>query len=361
MPRVIGIDPGTKSIDVCGLDDGRVFLDRSFPTAEAVHDPQVLLRLLRDAGPLDLVAGPSGYGLPLVRGSAVTEDELRLAFLAAPGEAGEGGIGGIRGLARTLARSALPLVFTPGVIHLASVPAHRKVNRIDMGTADKVGAAAVAIVDACRRTGSDPGAVSLVLVELGGAFTAVLAVREGRIVDGIGGSAGPLGFQAAGALDGEVAFLAGEIPKRMLFGGGASTVAGWGRDDGPERFESAQSPSELLALDALLDQTVKAAVAMAVSVGQPCEFVLSGRLARVPRVVTALVARLQRFGSARLLESFAAAKEAAQGAALLADGLAGGAHQALVDRLGIREAKGTVLDHLYVIPVAAARQRLGLG
>jgi predicted butyrate kinase (DUF1464 family) len=44
----------------------------------------------------------------------------------------------------------------------------------------------------------------------------------------------------------------------------------------------------------------------------------------------------------------------------LADGLAGGAHQRLVDRLGIREAKGTVLDHLYFISPAAARRRLGL-
>ena len=26
MPRVIGVDPGTVSIDVCGLDDGRLFI-----------------------------------------------------------------------------------------------------------------------------------------------------------------------------------------------------------------------------------------------------------------------------------------------------------------------------------------------
>jgi predicted butyrate kinase (DUF1464 family) len=54
------------------------------------------------------------------------------------------------------------------------------------------------------------------------------------------------------------------------------------------------------------------------------------------------------------------AKQGAQGAALLADGLAGGASAALVERLGIREARGTVLDHLYVISAATARARLGL-
>jgi predicted butyrate kinase (DUF1464 family) len=52
--------------------------------------------------------------------------------------------------------------------------------------------------------------------------------------------------------------------------------------------------------------------------------------------------------------------QAAQGAALIADGLAGGASAALVDALGIHEASGTVLDHLYVITPAAARARLGL-
>jgi len=54
------------------------------------------------------------------------------------------------------------------------------------------------------------------------------------------------------------------------------------------------------------------------------------------------------------------AKHAAQGAALVADGLAGGSSAALVDALGIREASGSVLDHLYVIPPAAARGRLGI-
>lgn len=65
MPRVIGIDPGPVSIDIYGLDEGRLFLDRSLPIAEALADPSIVAGLLEAAGPLDLVAGPSGYGLPL--------------------------------------------------------------------------------------------------------------------------------------------------------------------------------------------------------------------------------------------------------------------------------------------------------
>src|SRR5260370_27311957 len=91
MPRVIGIDPGTVSIDLCGLDDGRVFLDRSVPTADALADPAGFVALLEHAGPLDLIAGPSGYGLPLRRAAEASEEDLRLAFLAPPGA--PGGIG----------------------------------------------------------------------------------------------------------------------------------------------------------------------------------------------------------------------------------------------------------------------------
>ena len=40
------------------------------------------------------------------------------------------------------------------------------------------------------------------------------------------------------------------------------------------------------------------------------------------------------------------AKAAAHGAAVLADGLAGGRYVRLVDRLGVRDASGTALDHL---------------
>ena len=79
MPRVIGIDPGTVSIDVCGLDDGRVFLDESLPTRQALADPKRFITLLESRGPVDLIAGPSGYGLPLRRARALTEADIRLA------------------------------------------------------------------------------------------------------------------------------------------------------------------------------------------------------------------------------------------------------------------------------------------
>jgi predicted butyrate kinase (DUF1464 family) len=178
MPRVIGIDPGTVTIDLCGSDRGHVFLNRSLPTAEALATPTALRDLLTAAGPLDLIAGPSGYGLPLTAAQDLTDTDLRLACLASEGE--EGGIGGLGALMRLLARSRLPIVFTPGVIHLTSVPSHRKINRVDMGTADKVCATALAIHEQAQRRQCRVDEVSLILLELGGAFTAAVAVENGR-------------------------------------------------------------------------------------------------------------------------------------------------------------------------------------
>ena len=110
---------------------------------------------------------------------------------------------------------------------------------------------------------------------------------------------------------------------------------------------------------------MKAVAALAVSVPHVREVILSGRLARVAGVYEALTQRIARViggVSVHLLTGFArVSKQAAQGAALLADGLAGGASAPLVDALGIREASGTVLDHLYVISPVAARARLGIG
>src|SRR5947208_17152301 len=113
----------------------------------------------------------------------------------------------MRSLLRALAASDLPIVFGPGVIHLPTVPRHRKYNRIDLGTADKVCAAACAIVSQSARRAIALDETAMVLLELGGAFTAALAIAEGQIVDGLGGASGPLGVRAAGALDGELAYL----------------------------------------------------------------------------------------------------------------------------------------------------------
>jgi predicted butyrate kinase (DUF1464 family) len=358
MPRVLGIDPGTVSIDLCALDNGRLVLDESLPTVDALRDPALLVARLEAAGPFDLIAGPSGYGLPCIAASALTDVDLRLAFLAADGESG--GIGGLRGLVRAIARAGLPMVLTPGVIHLASVPAYRKVNRVDMGTADKVCAAALAVREQADRRRCALADTSFVMLELGGAFTAAIAVQYGRIVDGVGGSSGPIGLRGAGALDGEVAFLAGRVSKSMIFTGGVATITGDTAAFSPTRA----SPEHQRARDAYIEAGIKAIASLGVSAPAAREVILSGRVAAEPGVRDELVSRISATLGALPVEILgglaAPGRQAAQGAAVLADGLVGGSHAELVDTLGIRDASGTVLDHLYVISQEQARKTLGI-
>ena len=361
MPRVIGIDPGTVSIDVCGLDDGRLFLDESYPTHDALADASRFVALLQSHAPLDLIAGPSGYGLPLRRARDLTETDLRLAYLTVDGEAG--GIGGLRSLARALAASKLPVVFTPGVIHLDTVPAHRKVNRVDMGTADKVCATALAVRDSATRQKCDVADVSLIHLELGGAFSAAIAVEHGQIVDGLGGSSGPLGIRSPGALDGEVAYLAGTITKGMLFEGGAGTLAG-GDHGSIDWLVAPRTPSEKAAGLAYVEAALKAVAALLVSAPSAREVAISGRVATLDGVLSELARRLAAAAPKVALHRLAGfatrAKQGAQGAALIADGLAGGQNAHLVNRLGIARSRGTVLDHIVFFPASVAYDRLGI-
>jgi predicted butyrate kinase (DUF1464 family) len=343
--RVIGIDPGTVSFDVCGLQDGAVFLDLSIPSVDLGADPASLIEPLLAAQPLDLVLGPSGYGLPLMPAARVGEAEVAQMVLVRASEAAERvGIGGMKAVIRALLASGLPLVFAPGAIHLPTIPAYRKANRVDMGTADKVCSAALAVYDQSRRLRVPYAETSFILLELGGAFTAALAVENGRVVDGLGGSAGPLGLRAAGALDADAAYLLGEaISKDTVFSGGALDIAG-----APSAEALAGDPRYRDGWLALVESAAKAALALTAVVPNPREVLLSGRLSRVPELETELAARLRRIAPVRAVGGLpgARAKAAAQGAALLADGLAGGQFAPLVETMQLRGASGTALDNL---------------
>lgn len=347
MARVIGIDPGTVTFDLCGLEDGAVFLDRSIPTTELTREPAVLARLLKESGPVELVTGPSGYGLPLTPIDRLRDRDLKLAYLVRdPGR--RQGIGGLRDIVSELRRAGLPVVFTPGVIHLPTVPAHRKANRIDMGTAEKVCTAILAIEDQATRHRLSYDETSLVLAEIGGAFSAVIAVDGGQIVDGLGGSSGPMGYRALGAMDGELAYLLGRFSKQVIFSGGAAFIAG-SPEGPPDALGDRSDPAAQNAREALVESLVKAVVAEYSLVPHAREILLAGRLSGLEWLVSRLRDRLSRLAPIRSLKGFAqAASQAAQGAALLAEGLAGGARSDLVRILAISEAAGTALDYLHV-------------
>ena len=324
--RVAGCDPGTSSLDLVVLENGLVSDQHRFSPQELQADSTAPVRWLAEREPLAVIAGPSGYGLPLVAAKDCTDREIALLALVRRDERGvHQGVAGFSALLRALCASSLRVVFLPGVIHLPTVPEHRKINRIDLGTPDKLCVAALAL--ATRAV--DPTAYRACIVELGSAFTACVAIEGGRIVDGLGGTSGPCGWASGGAWDGELAYLLSPLRKGDLFAGGASFV-----------------PDAAIGRRMFLERLLTAVAGLR-AVTPFEEIVLSGRLLeREPTLADDVAATLGAVGRVARLASLPGAwvKQAAQGAAIVADGLAGGRYAALVERLRLREAAGTVLD-----------------
>jgi predicted butyrate kinase (DUF1464 family) len=361
VTRAIGIDPGTVSFDVCGRDGDELFLDATYRTSDVRDDPESLVEVLRAAGPVDLIVGPSGYGLPWPDVRDLGPEEFEMLVLADAEDGPRGTIvGGLGRLLEALKASDLPVCLAPGVLQLTTVPEHRKANRIDMGTADKLCAVALAVWDQARRLGVEYDETSFVSVEVGGAFTAIVAVERGAIIDGAGGTSGAMGFRALGAMDGELAYLLRAFSKDVLASGGAAWLAG-APDCSPEELVlAAQSERRAsVALTALLEQVTKAVAAESILLEAPREILLSGRLVRVPELRRRLVDALGRFAPVRVTEGYArVCSEAAQGAALLGQGLAGDdGLRALVDAMSLRNARGGLLDHLFISEAETLRSR----
>jgi len=340
--RVIGIDPGTGSFDFFGMDGEKVILDTSVPVPDVARNPQVLVDTVRSVFPLDMIVGPSGYGLPVTQIKDVTERELTLMV---PDDKSIPLYDGIRMVIRLMKEEGFPICFTPGVIHLSTVPAYRKANKMDMGTADKVCCVALAIRDQAELYGIDYSETSFVLAEIGYAFNAVIGVERGKIVDGLGGTSGGPGFITLGSMDSELAVRLGGFPGVVLFSGGAKDVSGKGDLTPDELAREHDKYSQ--AWNMLLESIVKGITAMMVAVEHPREILLSGRLSRISEIAEALDDRLSRFGKVRKVGRHAGvAKEAAEGAYIIGEGLLGGKYKGIVDALELRGARGTMHDYI---------------
>jgi predicted butyrate kinase (DUF1464 family) len=327
--RVVGTDPGTSSLDLLLLTDGEVCGQARLLPEALSDDPGALVAQLMEWAPLDLVAGPSGYGVPLVSAADLTEIDIDQMSMVRSAERGSGvGVIGFRACVRALVGSGLPVVFLPGGIHLPTIPVHRKLNAIDLGTADKVAVTALGLWADRRASGGQYEESTFAVVELGSAFSAVLVVERGRLVDAAAGTRGPIGVRSGGAWDGEVAYWRGAISKEDLFRGGLIDLGA----EGPDAFR-----------ESLIKH-----VAGLQAVTPFDRLYLSGASAGEAEIARVALDALGRFGTVRPLDGMPAAwvKHAAQGAALLADGLAGGAHADLVAALEIHSAAGSVWDYL---------------
>ncbi len=369
MVRVLGIDPGTYSFDLVVLEDGRVVAERSILTSEVAKKPSVLVEAVESLGEVDLIAGPSGYGVPLTYNSEIRDPRrfaVEVLLLSTEDALREGlrrGVVGIyvyEALARIVEefwRRRLKVCYIPSVILLPTVPGYRKINRVDMGTADKM---AIAVSEVARRhiwEGRDLRRISFILVEMGYGYNAVMAVKGGRIVDGLGGTMAGPGFLTIGPVDAELTHLVGSWSREDVFYGGVATVCG------TENPEEALLKRERLcreAFKAMIESTARAAASMAVLNGID-EILLSGRLTRIDEVRKMLVEVLENIADVGTLPGLPGAtlsKRAAQGYAVVADGVAGGLYKDVVVYMGVLAARGTVLDNVYHPKAAEAKLRV---
>jgi len=84
-----------------------------------------------------------------------------------------------------------------------------------------------------------------------------------------------------------------------------------------------------------------------VAVEKPREILLSGRLSGIPEIAETLVAKISKFGKVRKVGRQASvAKEAAEGAYIIGEGLLGGKYKGIVDCLELRGARGTMHDYI---------------
>lgn len=359
--RVVGIDPGTKSFDVVALEGDRAVHRESIDTRLVAEEPSRLLQAIDRMEP-DYVVAPSGYGVPVTFGDEVlnarrlavevlllsTEEDLRAGV-----EAAEPGIMVYEALASTASRLVEAyggrVLFVPAVIHLPTVPWHRKVNRVDMGTADKLASALLAIYE-LSGGGARCEDVNAVVVELGYGYAAAVAVEGGRVVDGVGGTSASVGTLTAGALDLEVVAGSGLWRRWDVFYGGVFHVANvYDLGAMAEGYERGEEPYAS-AFEAFIEGVAKDVSRARVSTPRADVVVVTGRHGAEGAVLRGLRELLEGVEVVRLrgLRGAEGVKEAAQGYAAVGSGLVGEeAFKGLVEHAKVWGACGTAVDYLF--------------
>jgi len=349
--RVLGIDPGSKSWDFFGLEDNKIILDTSLPTKELINDPQKAITIIKTVKNIDLMVAPSGFGLPLKNVNELTEQDIFFTLLKFD-QKEKNKLVGLGEVLRLIKAQNIPGIIVPGVKHLSTVPKYRKINKIDMGTADKICTAVTGIRDQMERFNIAPQETNFILVEIGYGFTAVLAIENGQIIDGIGGS-NIMGFRACGSLDGELAYLIKNIHKRNIYKGGVAYISGYPDLSLKEITLLAEKDDQTkIALKAYLSSVKKAVFGISSSYSNKNrikEILLAGRGASLAYFREKMIDGLKNVAPVRVMNSFSQiAKRAAQGASFIANGILGGRFEPIIKNLKIRDATGSILDDIFI-------------
>ena len=353
--RVIGIDPGTKSWDFYGLEfqseKEKIILDTSILSKDLIKDPQKAINIIKSIKDVDFMVAPSGFGLPLRNVRELSENDIFYTLLKF-NKKEKDQLLGLGEVLRRIKKENIPGVIVPGVKHLPTVPRYRKINKIDMGTADKLCTAVVGIRDQMERLDVKPEESNFIMVEIGYGFTAVLAIENGQIIDGIGGS-NIMGFRACGSLDGELAYLIKNIEKENIYKGGVAYIAGYSNLGLNEITLMVEKDDQIkTAFQAYLSSVKKAVFGIVSSFSNKekvKEILLAGRGTKISYLRDKFFKNLQDIAPVRIMKSYSQiSKRAAQGAAFIANGLFNGELEPIINNLKIKEASGSILDDIFI-------------
>ncbi len=370
MVRVLGIDPGTRSFDLVVVEDGRVVWEHSIETSRVAQEPESLMGAIREAGRVDAVAGPSGYGVPVTFSHEVIDPwrfGVEVLLLSRPEDIEEGvrrrdpGIMVYKALAEAVVELCRDretrTVFIPGVIHLPTLRPGAKYNRVDLGTADKL---AVTLLAIYQYYGREPGKANMMVLEMGYGYNALMVVEKGRITWGLGGTSLSTGMLTAGPLDLEVVVMGRSWDRSDVFHGGVMEACG--TLEPKEAVEGAKRGRGGCkeAYESMMESIASIIAGIHVRTGIS-HLVLSGRLTRMKQLVDDLASRLPGSIKVDVLEPLEGAREtkhAAHGYALVVDGVLGGVAAPVANHMMIMDACGTVLDHVWHPRLAEAKKRL---
>ena len=351
MCRVLGIDPGSKSWDFFALTGNEVILDTSITSKELIQEPQKAIDIIRSLENLDLMVAPSGFGLPLKDVKDLTEKDIFFTLLKFKRE-DQKKLLGLGEILRLIKAEPIKAVIVPGVKHLPTVPNYRKINKVDMGTADKLCTVVVGIRDQLETYQIKPEESNFIMVEIGYGFTAVLAIENGQVIDGIGGS-NIMGFRAGGSLDGELAYLIKNIHKENIYKGGVASIAGFSDLSLKEITFLAEKDEQVkMALKAYISSVKKAVFGISSSFSKKHkikEVLLAGRGADLRYINDRFKKGLIDIAPVRIMKTYSQiAKRAAQGATFIANGLLEGRFKEIINNLKIKEASGSILDNIFI-------------
>ncbi|HID42207.1 MAG TPA: DUF1464 domain-containing protein [Archaeoglobaceae archaeon] len=328
MVIAAGVDAGTESYEIFAIEDGLESFRCEIKTVEVMKNPEVVLDAISESN-AEIIAGISGYGLPIKRFSELTNEDIFLMTLSKDEKVAVG----LRPLIELILKKDINIYTIPGIIHLTTVPEWRKINRIDIGTPDKL----CSVVMAMERLSEDQyySDQSFVLVEAGYGFNAFIAVEGGKIVDGIGGTSGFPSYLSPGSIDAEIAHLLSSFPKSLIFRAGFRDYL---------RMKKMQNGFESLdgnVVEWMVEFMKKGVKAVEVSIKENDRIVTSGRFFKNPGYRKMFEEAFEEYEIIDLGRD-----KSAEGAAVIADGLAGGIFEKLVNILEIRNARGSVLDYI---------------